>query len=311
MKNVFYFFSILFISHTINAQTWDWAKSLNVGLEDLGTSIGADKYGNVYITGRSYYYASGGGGSYYYEMFLKFSPNGNLIWQDTIPFYKARSVTDADGNTYIAGVHTPKIAKYNSSGQLIWVKNTPNAGFNDLALFPEGGVVAVGGNAQGLPLSFDNIALSGNNRFFTARCDKDGNWLWAIDDDYFSASSITITKDKKIIEGGYAGYTNPFYIKRYDENGNFEMGMAPNLKQGIKDHTVDMDGNIYAIGELGGTDSLIVDGNLYQNFCPYANVFIIKYNSQGISQWVKTFLGYTTGEKIITDKNNNIYIAGQ
>src|SRR4051812_42125170 len=117
MKKLLFILWILSMSSSY-AQTWEWASNINSGAQSYGTSVNTDKQGDIYITGHSQYF-TGGSGSYYYELLWKLDSLGSLLWTDTLKIGSTHSVMDIQGNIFIAGGN--KIAKYNTSGQKIWI----------------------------------------------------------------------------------------------------------------------------------------------------------------------------------------------
>lgn len=131
--------------------------------------------------------------------------------------------------------------------------------------------------------------------------DKQGNV-------YFTAGFYTYIKVDGIqYNGAYSGSTHMVLVK-FNPQGSVQWvkhttgGGA--FGRGI---SIDKRDNIYVIGSAGGTANF---GNMTAN----AGLFIVKYNSNGVAQWVRSTSngdgGSGDGPKIKTSKSGNIYISG-
>ena len=75
--------------------------------------------------------------------------------------------------------------------------------------------------------------------------------------------------------------------------------------------TTDSNGNAFLVGETLSNSS-IASGGFQNTFGGGFDAFLVKFNSNGIRQWA-TYYGGTDsdfGKSVITDLNNNIYLAG-
>jgi len=144
-----------------------WAKQIggNSSVEDLGTTIVTDDYGNVYVAGifSATVDFDPGSGVYelsaqgFYDIFmLKLDTDGNFIWAKSLigssREYVYDMVLDAGGNILITGkiegptdfdpnpnnsqiIQAPGhydtyVAKYNADGEYVWAKVFPNTNGN-------------------------------------------------------------------------------------------------------------------------------------------------------------------------------------
>ena len=205
--------------------------------------------------------------------------------------------TDALGNSYVTGYITGEtafstsnyfpsaagngdiyVAKYASSGDLIWVKkfggNYSDRGY-DLCLDNSGNIF-ITGQFYGTVI-FDGVSISSASNskdIFLAKLSNNGNTIWAI------------------AEGG-AGAENAYGI--------------------ISDQL----GNVILTGQFQGA-SVIAGQNFTSQLDPLTNLasydlFISKYDASGTPLWVNT--GTTKyedrGLAVSCDVNNNIYLSGQ
>lgn len=207
--------------------------------DDRGQGIAVDGSGNVYVTG-------------YF--------NGTAI-------FGATSITSA-GDVDIF------LAKYNSTGILQWVQKAGGTG-------PDGGQgIAVDGNG--------NVYVTG---YFNGTAT-------------FGASSITSA-------GQFAGDINIF-VTKYNSAGALQwVQQAGGINtNSVNDIAVDGSGNVHITGFLQGTATF---GTTSITSAGFSDIFVAKYNSGGILQWVQKAGGETSfdgGEGIALDGNGNVYITG-
>jgi hypothetical protein len=137
-------FNFYFITLSVG-QEWQCVRSYADSGAALPASIsGFDKSANVYLsTGWHHYSSHGGGGTRFYCL-KKFTSDCQPLWSVPITgLGNFRSVTDADGSTYVTGFE--KIRKYNSSGQMVWeIDAQQQKGFGTVLLHPQGGIVVNG-----------------------------------------------------------------------------------------------------------------------------------------------------------------------
>jgi hypothetical protein len=313
-------FSIIFSLLNISAfsQSWEWVKGYSLitdpqmtGVSQVATSVGTDKWGHIYFAGYATNHYSWG-----CKMLYKTDPQGNVLWADTLhPALNDIKVTE-DGDIYVSGNWV--LAKYNSYGQKLWLQNLQYAGIKSMALMSGGGVVVSGLNLEGHGPVFGSIALTGNSRFFMARCDANGNWLWAKEGNDYYATSLNILEN--VILGVKSAY--PYAVTKFDENGNFIEGYLddlycyyssnPDNHQPITpiDITTDKLGNFYLL--LNNVHPLIlsISGNNFYAYGDQTNSFLAKFNSEAEFQWIRHFKGNVTGQKILCDNERSVYVAG-
>ncbi|HMT12361.1 MAG TPA: hypothetical protein PKA39_12145, partial [Ignavibacteria bacterium] len=205
----------------INAQgNTIWVKTAGSSNIDEGTAVAVDAQGNVYATG--FYSGTASFGNQNITVagntdafLVKYNNAGNLIWVVSAggnDSDKAKSVAvDAAGNVYISGSYINSatfgnitvncsgpgvfLAKYNSAGQIQWVRSSTGAASasgNDIAL--SGTTVYMVGNfsysitfgtvtlesanprppIQGFVVAYDNSGL-GQSWFYGCAADASGN----------------------------------------------------------------------------------------------------------------------------------------
>ena len=188
-----------------------WANRMVERGWDRGSDVVADNYGNCYVTGgfqTALLFGNFGGpsltatgGSGDEDIFLvKYDSSGNFVWKTSAGgtgFDQARAITvDAENNIYVTGIISDTaafddttevisfgdfdmfIAKYDSSGQLIWAAGAGSEGedgANDVTVDAMGNVFVCG--YFGGPALFDDINIIGGGLFIT-KYNANGQAQW-------------------------------------------------------------------------------------------------------------------------------------
>ncbi len=323
-----------------------WARNSGGRQMDTANGVAVDPLGNSYLVGSFKGAATFGsttlisaGGD---DIFLaKLNPQGDLLWvtraggvNDDVGYDVA---VDPGGNAFITGYYLQNasfgqttitntggydlfVAKYNSAGQLDWVRNPLAADDiygSGIALDPAGNVVVVGS-------FFLNSATSD---MFVARLSSNGTLQWVqsaggLDDDQGSKvavdpnGNIFITgffTDEAFFGAGeilYGNTTTEMFVAKYDVAGALVWveASASQEAQGA-DIAVDPAGNCYVTGYFEeyadfGTQALDSDG--------FFDLFLAKYSSDGDALWA-TNSGTEVGINAVgmaLDGAGNIYLAG-
>jgi len=276
------------LNHSGMTQSWSWVLNYNnsSNSSEIGTSIGTDKSGNIYVTGDNTSYTGGTGGAFdYFRMFYKYTSSGTLLWKDTLTNGNYKSVTDSVGNTYMIGGMT--ISKYDSTGQLIWSKTYINKTLKNLSLSPLGGIVAVG---------FFNVNNIQTSVIF--RLDSNGNELWNRVGDF--AGCDVLTTD-------YLGNT---YIAGNTINNNISTS---------KCKKIDISGTLIAsvivpsdLIDIKVSEDLSIYGIGAYNLTNQSNtLYIMKYDSLFNNIWIKYMSGKNlSAASLLVDFQNKIYVSG-
>jgi hypothetical protein len=120
MRLLFLVLSIFYMNSAYPQVNFEWAKLYDGnGERDHGNKVKIDKSNNIYITGISEYLGRVD------MIFLKYSPNGNIIWNSV--FADTSSTQNPNGGTNILFdkndnifVSRTQLWKYDNSGNLIW-----------------------------------------------------------------------------------------------------------------------------------------------------------------------------------------------
>lgn len=285
---------------------------------DAAEAIAVDKWGNVYVTGRS----SDPDLSTHFVT-VKYNPQGQELWvaryygpgnyQD-IPTGIA---VDQTGNVYVTGYsfgssnnYDYATIKYNPDGKQQWVAryNGPDNGDD---------------GAEGIALdSSDNVYVTGSSAnttgvsdYVTIKYDSAGQQLWLAR--YYSRPGNYPDQAYAIAVDGsgnaYVTGTSLFYTSasydfgtiHYDSAGQ-QQSVARYNGSGQRDDygtaiAVDRSGNVYVTGSSWGPDTDY----------DYAT---LKYNSTGQQLWVARYDGPVSGsdypQAIAVDSSGNVYVTG-
>lgn len=139
------------------SKQWDYQESA-----DSVNNIVTDKYGNIYVSGRSYD-----------SFVIKFAPDGTKIWEQLPEFGNIFSLTlDSQQNVYISFKN--EIIKYSTEGKKLQNYKISDANeIDDLAVDSEGNIYAVGDTYDSW--FADN---AGNVDAFLVKLAPDGTQLW-------------------------------------------------------------------------------------------------------------------------------------
>jgi hypothetical protein len=269
---------------------------------------------------------TGGGSLYDYAMGISADVSGNcytsIMFQGTIDLANTKITSRGDYDILLI--------KYDQNGVIQWIKQIGGTGIDqypDIATNASGDCYLLG-EFSGTVL-IDGITLTslGSTDLFIAKYDPSGNIQWlqhagGTDDDM----SYTIKADNlgnTYIIGKFKGTASfgsykissaggwDVYIAKLNANGNFQWvkrSMGPSTEDGWG-ITVDKNGNCYVTGDFYSRvqfDTTIV------TTLGKADIYIAKYNSNGIMQWFRRAGGYNEDLSycISVDDFGNCYITG-
>ena len=350
-----------------------WARKIGGSGNDNSKSIGVDANGNVYITGTfeltadfdpssSIYNVTSNGGL---DIFLaKYNSNGKLVWANKIggasfDFGNSLSVSSSGsvtlagsfngnvdfdvtaGNKFInAGSSSdPFFARYNTNGNLIWVKDIAGNGESAAQSIFVGtsGEIYITGNFFGTS-DFNpgagTFSLTGTDAkdAFYAKYDSKGTLLWADRIGSFgdqTGQSITADSAGNVYATGYFQGTVDFdpgaaifnlsspgffnaYVLKLNNNGSF--GWVKNIGSSQEDDigfsvAVDAKQNVYATGYFGGTANF---NSTTLTSTGSTDIYLARYNTAGKLLFVKQAGGNTDDwvSAVATDANGFVYLTG-
>jgi hypothetical protein len=294
-----------------------WASRIASASSDIGYSIKTDSAGNVYVATRTgvnseitifnsdtTVFANAGTSL----GLVKFNTNGFAQWFQMIggtsfpPDNIAGLTVDTNGNSYITGGTpfggvTQIYAGGNRSPFRILDSRSQDAYVMKHA--PDGSVLwfAPVGGLQG-----DSLTASATDTL--------GN-LYAVGTG--GSATITVYNSNLSTFGTIANTGGgDVIVLKYDTTGNalWTAKIATiNADTGIK-ISVDTAGNVYVLGQCGSGTGTVFNstGTSFATTIPSGSGFLVKYNSNGLVQWVVRFA--TAVNTMFTDSSGNSYIGG-
>lgn len=372
-------FALLTLNVHSQAPNWQWAKTSSEISQSQGNSVCIDVSGNSYVTGYfqgpsisfgSFTLTANGSPNLF---LVKYDPFGNVLWATNAggsSSNQAVSVAcDDSGNVFITGnfgdsivfgsttllnntaPYTPMfLAKYNSSGNVIWARRMGGNGFdhaNSVATDPYGNSYVTGLFAFPNNATFGSIALTntgmGGYDVFIVKYDPFGNALWAkgygADDNVVGRSVTTDASGNNYVSGSYNspaltfgsttltgnGYST--FLVKSDASGNVLWAKGSSGTAGSSAYSVSCDpfGNTYMTGNFWPTSggAAIIFGtitltNLDTNICSScSDVFLVKYDSLGNVLWARSGGGPNSDDysaSVFADSSGSYitgYFAGQ
>jgi hypothetical protein len=305
-------------SVTLHAQTLEWTQTLDSG---GGLGVSADGLGSVYFSGSTHGDAS-------VAKYEKYDSAGNQVWvrqlgslhQDQGQAVSADRLGNifivgetccGDGNDLGIGGIVPSggsdafVAKYNSSGNLDWVRQVAETS------------IAVGVSADGLGNAY--FAGTASSDAFLGKYDAAGNLTWLR---RFGSSNFDSARAVSWEASGYAyvagstqgnlggpnagGYDA--YLAKYDAAGNqlWVSQFGTTGTDGGTGVSTDSLGNVYIAG--------VTDGSLGGPNAGDFDAYVRKYDASGRVLWTRQ-LGTPAAEgpdyfDVSADALGNVFLAG-
>ena len=310
MKKSILSLAILVIT-SLNAQNFDWVKSMGGSLNDEAYYLTTDDNGNVYTSGA-------------FMENVDFDPNAGVF------------------NLISQGQDDIFIQKLDAQGNLVWAKSVGGVQ-NDVAF----GIavdalenVYITGYFNDT-VDFDpgpgttNVTSQGAYDIFLLKLDSNGNFLWVKTiggNSYDIAYSIKLDTSSNIYLTGIYKETVDFdpgagtfsltsagdydsFVLKLDASGNFIWAKSSggNALDYGRYLTVDLAENVYIAGYLEGTADLD-PGSGVANFTSHGagDMYIQKLDISGNLVWAKSLGGnlYDYAHSITIDDSGNLYISG-
>lgn len=313
MKRILLLLTGLFVVTVYKTQTFTWAKRAGSGTMDIGEAITTDAAGNVYITG-------------FFQGTVDFDPGPGIA-----------NLSNSAGDDVF-------VAKYNSSGNFVWVKQFGgNSSFHHgkgIAVDGLGNVYTTGyfmGTVDFDPASTTaNLSAMGQTDIFVSKLDPNGNYIWARRFGNTSADegmSIAVDATGNVFTTGYFTGNVDFdpstavftlnnsaggdgFISKLDAVGNFVWAKQFGGSSGytvINDLALDPSGNILTTGYIQSvTDFDPGPGSYTLSSVGGYDIFISKLDASGNFVWATSTgnISDDIGEGIDVDASGNVYTAG-
>ncbi len=310
---------VLLFSTSIIAQdlNLDFAKSYGSNSFDIGYSIHNDGAGNTYVCG---------------------------VFNDSVTFE-----TESGDVTYTSNGQTDIfVTKYNSAGNIVWVKRVGGANNDNaysISTDSQGNVIVAGrfiGSVDFDPGPGTDIQFSGINSYFVLKLDASGNFVWV---NFTSsatgrAESMTIDASNTIfitgefrgsmdydpgngnfvtITSGNSGNNEDAYLGKINgatgETIYYKAFNSITIPGGGKGESIitDSSGNVYITGRLfGSVDFNPNDGENILTSNGDSDIFVAKLTNAGSLIWAKSMGGvmYDIAKNIAIDSNGNLLVSG-
>ena len=271
---------------------------------------------------------AGGDSATSYAYNLAVDKSGNIIV--TGVFYG--TITFGDYVLHSFGTGDMFIAKYDSTGKVIWAKHAGSQDYdygNDVAVDNNGNIYVTGVYSDSANFDSNILRSIGFQDVFLAKYSAGGQLLWIRHgggeyDDY--GYGVTTDMDGNIIITGQFQYTGIFdsqyligpgdyniYVVKYDPLGNILWARSAggnsyyNIGESV---AANSKGDIFVTGSIGDTTKF---DNITTASIGSSDIMIAKYDSNGNIIWVKQTGGaenYNAAYDIAIDKNDNFYITG-
>ncbi len=321
------------IAYCVNG--WGGTKQMgSLGL-DNGRAITTDKNGNVYFTGhvRGNFdgYNSAGGDDLFV---IKYNPQGVKLWSFQLGSSSNESgrgvVVDDSENVYVSGYTRGNldgntnlggadiiIVKLNSMGEKLWTKQlgTSLNDFSKAIAIDSKGDIYITGSTMGNIYENPN---AGDYDTLVIKFNSNGEKQWAsligssVND---SGSGIISDMNGNIFVTGYTGGSldgnsnfgeNDLFILKYTSSGEqlWIRQLGTIYSEWGSSITADNEGNVYVGGSTWG--------KLGDNIVGNSDLFIVKFTSEGIYEWVRQSGTSQVDDcfGITSDFDGNIYITG-
>lgn len=280
-----------------------WTKQFGSSQDEWCQTLAIDKENHLYVGGTTNGELGGQNAGRADAFMIKFNDQGNQIWAHQFGTDKDDGLNfifvNAEGDvfvtgetrgdlagTYAGGVYDAFIAKYNSAGELCWMKQ-----------------YGTSQREKGYGITTDRTGacyLTGSYGF-VVKYDKDGNiiWNWTWPSATYNFQSIVVDDSGHVYLGGGDNNTGVGHIIKMEDNESQKQiwrktyGRPWALYYGIM--LVD-----------DGTGDIIGGGCLGPNCTPYSR----RYSSDGRLIWAESSIaqqGGSCGNEMITDNKGNFY----
>lgn len=230
------------------------------------------------------------------------------------------------------------IAKYNSDGNVLWVKNVgslKNSVCDFQLSIDDANAVLVTTGINNDTLIFGNDTLINpiplSNEMLIAKFDNQGNEIWARtlcpQANNSGSYGMSVTSDNKnnvYVGGSYSGLiegsnrwsigVNDAFIMKYDKDGNFNWINFVSGQNFDRCNAVAVDNNqnSYMTGFFSGSKVSFGDTMLTNSMWNSSTIFLVKYDSLGTRKLIDVFgdNGSDEGLYLEAGKYDDVYFSG-
>ncbi len=325
MHTTFCLCLMFFAGVVARGQEVEWGTHLSATLSSFGNAATADPDGNYYITG---FFGGGlnfGGsqnlnGAGFGDLFIaKYGPDRTLRWvrQGTSQGWNGgRGIAvDGDGNVFVAGriegtttfsgksvsgvgENDVVLAKYSSSGDILWVTSGGGAGMdwaNGVTVDADGTSYVVGFFSGSATFGTAQLTSSGNYDIFVASYDPEGNFRWAKsaggsgqDEGYAVAVDpagdvyMTGIAVGNVSFGGtsFAAGTKAGFLAKYGADGSFKWVKGSAGNSTAESISINGAGDVFICGTFSGNLTL---GTQSASSAGAEDVYVARYDASGIA----------------------------
>ena len=289
-----------------------WAKSAMGTMYETVRTLKTDTEGNIYM------------GGLFNSATLDF---GNNVIANLTP-------GTSDQDVYLV--------KLNSEGIAQWVRYAGGNTYDDVmdVTLDAQGNVYMTGYFYSTQITFGTTTLTNTNVYgdiYIVKYNSNGTVVWAKrqgGDNYDVPNAIVHDNNGHFYIGGYfqsasiaiggttltnSGTYFDFFIAKYNDSDGtpvWAKTASGPRSDSVKDLVLDSEGSIYALGSFGGfgtgTSSITFPGMGTITSQGGSDMFFVKYNTDGILQWLKTAGGTEAdfGVSAVINSQNNIYTVG-
>ena len=291
-----------------------WVKQAGPpGATSNAAGVTTDSAGDIYLAGNTTGDLNGNLQTGTYDYFVaRYDANGNLVWlkqlgSPGVQSFASNAKVDSSGNVFVAGTargglagNTQSgnfdylLAKYDSAGNLLWLKQSGVA-----SQITTGLAVVLDSSGNPIMTGITTAGLHGNsqngaNDYYITKYDTNGTLIWleqvGVASKDTGPMSVTLDSADNVLVTGYtngslAGNTltgqYDAFIAKHDTNGNLtwlkQLGTSTNVLTAGNSVAVDWADNIFITGYTEGS----LPGNTVAGTRDY---WLAKYDASGARQ---------------------------
>ncbi|MGK5093171.1 SBBP repeat-containing protein [Deltaproteobacteria bacterium TL4] len=319
-----------------------FTQQLGTPESDSGKGIALDGSGNVYLVGTTG--GSLGNNTFHGEtdLFLaKYSPDGHLLWVTQLGSMGTETgdgiMVTPTGDIFVIGTTTERLgddipqgasdlilAKYNSEGELQWLRQKGTSGQDEvsgIAMDHSGNLILVGTTLG----SMDGQTYQGQKDAFVMKFDLQGKWQWTrqlgTDKDEFGSGIAVDAKDQLYMVGSTSGalqqdhHVGGFdvFVLKFDPSGVRQWVQQLGTPKTDYGHaiTVSNSGEVYVSGSTEG------DLNTETVTQIKGEMFVMKFTANAEKQWIRqlgatgTYWGVRAYGIVHNASSGDVFVTGE